>query len=119
MSWFGKASGGAPGMSLAECSPLITKLSVAEGADNSFVCTIRQGDWILLYWEKYDRLEVYNLKDDIKEQHDLAKVYREKTKKLALLLMKRLKEYHAQRPLYITNGKPVPWPDKVRQGMNL
>lgn len=86
----------------------------ADGTDNSFVCAIRQGDWKLLYWEKYGRLELYNLRNDIKEQRDLAKAYPEKTKKLAILLTRRLKEYHAQRPLYIATGKPVPWPDEIK-----
>jgi hypothetical protein len=43
------------------------------GEDNSFITAIRQGDWKLIYFEKYARLELYNFKNDIKEQHDLSK----------------------------------------------
>lgn len=83
------------------------------GEDYNFQCAIRQGEWKLIYLEKYGRVELYNLKDDIKEQHDLSKKYPEKTKEMARLLTERLKEYNAQMPAYRTTGKPVPWPDEL------
>ena len=83
------------------------------GEDNAWMTAIRQGDWKLIYFEKYGRLELYNLKDDIKEQHDLSKKYPEKTRELAELLTKKLKDYKAQMPLYKSTGEPVPWPDQV------
>lgn len=83
------------------------------GQDNSFITAIRQGDWKLIYFEKYGRLELYNLKNDIKEQHDLSKQFPQKTKELAHLLTEKLKSYDAQMPSYRSNGKQVPWPDEV------
>lgn len=83
------------------------------GEDNSWLTAIRQGDWKMIYFEKYGRLELYNLKNDIKEQHDLAKQFPKKTKKLAILLTKKLKLSNAQKPTYKASGKPVPWPDEV------
>ena len=83
------------------------------GQDNSFVTVIRQGDWKLIYFEKYGRLELYNLKNDIKEQHDLSKKLTAKTKELARLLTQKLKAYKAQMPSYIKSGKQVPWPDAI------
>lgn len=80
------------------------------GEDNSFMTAARQGDWKLIYFEKYGRLELYNLKNDIREQHDLSKKYPEVTRRMAGLLMKKLKYYHAQMPFYQSTGKPVPWP---------
>lgn len=58
------------------------------GEDNSWMTAIRQGDRKLIYFEKYGRLELYNLKEDIKEQHDLSKKVPEKTRELAELLTK-------------------------------
>ena len=83
------------------------------GQDNSWLTAIRQGDWKLIYFEKYGRLELYNLKKDIKELNDLSKIYPSKTHKLAKLLTSELKNKNAQRPLYKKDGKPVPWPDEV------
>ncbi|TAM95823.1 MAG: sulfatase [Chitinophagaceae bacterium] len=83
------------------------------GEDYNFQCAIRQGNWKLIYLEKYGRLELYNLKDDIKEQHDLSNKYPEKTREMAELLTKRLKKYDAQMPTYKATGKAVPWPDEV------
>ncbi len=83
------------------------------GEDNSFLSSIRQGDWKLIYFEKYRRLELYDLKNDIKEQHDLSKQFPAKTKVLAHLLTEKLKTYKAQMPFYRSNGKQVPWPDAI------
>jgi arylsulfatase A-like enzyme len=83
------------------------------GDDNSFITAIRQGDWKLIYFEKYGRLELYNLKNDIKEEHDLSKQFPEKTKELAHLLTQKLKMYKGQMPSYKSSGKQVPWPDEI------
>lgn len=84
------------------------------GEDNSFLASIRKGNWKLIYFEKYGRLELYNVKNDIKEQHDLSKQFPEKTKELARLLTQKLKSYKAQMPFYKSNGKQVPWPDEIK-----
>lgn len=86
------------------------------GQDNSFLTAIRQGDWKLIYFEKYNRLELYNLKSDIKEQHDLSKKFSEKRNELARLLTQQLKLYKAQMPSYKKTGKQVPWPDEISKG---
>ena len=86
----------------------------ALGTDNSWMCAIRQGDWKLIYFEKYGRLELYNLKNDIKEQHNLATEDPQKTKEMARLLTERMKKYDAQRPIYKATDKPVPWPDEIQ-----
>ncbi|WP_017257153.1 sulfatase [Pedobacter arcticus] len=81
--------------------------------DNSFMTAIRQGDWKLIYFEKYAQLELYNLKNDIKEEHDLSKQLPKKTKALARLLTKQLKAQKAQMPTFKASGKQVPWPDEI------
>lgn len=83
------------------------------GEDNSFLTAIRRGHWKLIYFEKYGRLELYNLEKDIKEQHDLSKQFPKKTRAMARLLTKKLKAYKAQMPTYKKNGQPVPWPDEL------
>jgi arylsulfatase A-like enzyme len=83
------------------------------GNDNSFITAIRLGDWKLIYFEKYGRLELYNLKRDIKEENNLSKKFPAKTKELAGLLTKKLKSYNAQMPSWRATGKQVPWPDEL------
>ena len=83
------------------------------GTDNSFLTAIRQGDWKLIYFEKYGKLELYNLKDDNKEQHDLSKTFPGKTKELAKLLTQKLKSFNAQMPSWKSSGEKVPWPDEI------
>lgn len=43
---------------------------------------IRQGDWKLIEFYHHDKVELYNLKDDLGEQHDLSKRMPEKTAEL-------------------------------------
>lgn len=83
------------------------------GEDNSFMTAIRQGDWKLIYFQKYGRLELYNLKKDIKEQHDLSKQFPQKRKDLARLLTQKLQFYKAQMPFFKKTGKQIPWPDEL------
>lgn len=83
------------------------------GQDNSWLCSIRQGGWKLIYFEKYGRLELYNITKDIKEEHDLTKIFPEKTKEMAKLLTEKLKEENAQMPIYKATGREVPFPDEV------
>ncbi|WP_268036180.1 sulfatase family protein [Algoriphagus sp. PAP.12] len=59
---------------------------------------LRKGDWKLLQNSPYQPLELYNLKDDPREQHDLAKEQPEKVQELNRLLMK-----------HIQAGGQVPW----------
>lgn len=79
----------------------------------SWTSAIRKGSWKLIYLQKEGKLKLYNLKNDIKEQHDLSKQYPQKTKEMAKLLTNRLQQYHAQLPVYRATGKPVPWPDGI------
>jgi len=84
------------------------------GEDNSFITAIRQGEWKLIYFEKYGRLELYNLKNDIKEENDLSTEYPQKTKEMAHLLTQQLKVENAQMPSFKRTGKQVAWPDEIK-----
>uniref|UniRef100_UPI00261EA026 sulfatase-like hydrolase/transferase n=2 Tax=Chitinophaga TaxID=79328 RepID=UPI00261EA026 len=83
------------------------------GYDNAFMTAVRQGDWKLIYFEKEGRLELYDLKNDIREAHDLSRDNPGKTRELAKLLTARLKKYKAQMPVYIQSGKTIPFPDEI------
>lgn len=67
----------------------------------------------LIYDYRKAKLELYNLKNDIGEQTDLAATNPEKVKELALLLAKRLRKSEAQWPVWKASGKQVPPPDEV------
>jgi hypothetical protein len=84
--------------------------------DNSWLTSIRQGDWKLIYFEKLGELELYNLRVDIKEAHDLAAKFPDETKRLAKLLTQKLKGYNAQMPVDKLTKKPVPMPDEIVAG---
>jgi arylsulfatase A-like enzyme len=79
----------------------------------SWLSAIRQGDWKLIYFQKYGRLELYNIKEDIGEQHDLASKNPKKVRTLAMLLTKKIKERNAQLPSYKLTGRTVPYPDEL------
>jgi arylsulfatase A-like enzyme len=83
------------------------------GNDNSWLTAIRQGRWKLIYFEQQQRLELYDLETDIKEAHNVAAQYPEKTKALAKLLTRQLKERGGQLPHYKGTHKTVPYPEEV------
>jgi len=59
---------------------------------------IREGEWKLLEFFEDNRLELYNLKDDIGEKKNLAKTNAEKTKELHGKLLAWRKEIKAPMP---------------------
>ena len=61
---------------------------------------IRSGDWKLIEFYDFNKVELYNLKEDQGEQNNLAKKYPEKTKEL----LKRLKAIQKD------NGAELPTP---------
>ncbi len=78
-----------------------------------YMSAIRQGDWKLVYDMKTQKLELYNLKDDIGELNDLSAKNPEKVKQLAKLLGDRFRSWGALMPHYKATGKAVPWPDEL------
>ncbi len=48
--------------------------------------SIREGDWKLIEFYHFDKVELYNLKDDPGEQHDVSQANPEKTKQLCAQL---------------------------------
>lgn len=61
---------------------------------------IRDGDWKLIQFYEYDKVELYNLKDDLGESNELSKQHPEKTREL-LAKLKQLQEQ---------TGSKIPYP---------
>ncbi len=59
---------------------------------------IRRGDWKLIYWYADDRVELFNLADDISEIFDVAEAYPRKVTELQAALNDLLKERGALLP---------------------
>lgn len=91
------------------------KWTVPDGPGINFFSAVRQGDYKLIYDMKKAKLELYNLKDDIGEQHDLSSTMRNKVKELAQVLSDQLRKYEAQLPSYKINGLTIPYPDHLKK----
>jgi arylsulfatase A-like enzyme len=89
------------------------KWKVKELKQIDYMSAIRQGDWKLVYDMKTQKLELYNLKTDIGEMHDVAAQNKEKVKQLAKLLSDRFRSYGTLLPTYKATGKAVPMPDEL------
>ncbi len=82
-------------------------------ADIDYLSTVRKGDWKLVYRMRTRELELYNLRNDLGEQHNLAAENPEKTAELATELGNRLREWNAPMPKSRTTGKSLPMPDEI------
>ena len=71
---------------------------------------IRQGDWKLIYWHLGPRYELFNIAEDISEEHDLCDVEPNVAERLAKQLGAFLREADAVMPIEKATGKPVPLP---------
>ena len=78
-------------------------------------CAIREGDWKLIYSYKTGQKELYNIRQDISEQHDLATQRPGLVRRLSRKLGKCLRVMKAQRPSWKTTGQPCPWPDETEE----
>jgi arylsulfatase A-like enzyme len=63
--------------------------------------SVRNGDWKLIEFYHFEKVELYNLKDDSGEQNDLSKANREKTQRLLSQLHRWQKQIGAKMPLPI------------------
>jgi len=68
---------------------------------------IRSGDWKLIEWFETGHRELYNLKDDISESNDLAKIHTEKLEELQAKLANWRKDVQAPVPT-IPNARYSP-----------
>lgn len=71
----------------------------------NYFSAIRKGDWKLVYSLRTGKKELYNLKDDIGENHDVSDQNRAKSEELTKLLGKTLSDWHAPMPILRTNNQ--------------
>lgn len=76
-------------------------------------CTVRSGDWKLIYFYETGRKELYNITEDIGEDHDLSSERPEIVRKLSRELGRYLRRAGGQRPSFKATGQPCPWPDEI------
>ena len=81
--------------------------------DIDYLSAVRKGDWKLVYRMREARLELYNLREDIGETHDLAAENPQKCAELATILSDKLREWGSPMPFNPAEGKPVPFPDEL------
>ena len=85
----------------------------AAGPGIGTTSTIRSGDWKLIYWYNDHHFDLFNIKEDIGENFNLAEKNPDKVNELASKLSKYLQDAGALRPVYKKSGEPAPWPDQV------
>lgn len=74
---------------------------------------VRNGDWKLIYLHEDQKLELYNIAEDISETQDLILEQPKIAKKLAKALTSFLKESQAQMPTLPATGLAIPYPDEL------
>ncbi len=75
--------------------------------------TVRNGDWKLIYYHKEEKLELYNIAEDISEEKDMLHSQPKIAKELAKDLGSYLRETNAPMPTLTATGKLVAYPDEV------
>lgn len=76
-------------------------------------CTVRDGDWKLIYYYETGKKELFNITEDIGETNDLSSTHPALVKRLSANLGKYLRKVNAQRPSFKATAKAAPWPDEI------
>ena len=76
-------------------------------------CSVRNGDWKLIYYYETGKKELFNITEDIGEHNDVARQHPDIVKRLSGELGTYLRKVDGQRPSFKATGKPVPWPDEI------
>ncbi|UJH68782.1 sulfatase [Allomuricauda sp. SCSIO 65647] len=74
---------------------------------------VRLSDFKLIYFHEDQKIELYNITNDIGETENLADQRPEKANELAIILSNHLKAVNAQMPSHKKTGKKVPWPNEI------
>lgn len=75
-------------------------------------CTVRNGDWKLIYYYQTGKKELFNIPEDIGEKNDRSQQHPDIVKRLSKQLGSYLRHVGGQRPSFKATGKPCPWPDE-------
>lgn len=85
----------------------------AEGPGIGATCSVRSGDWKLIYYYQDGKKELFNIKEDIGEKNNLAATNPSIVKRLSKNLGSYLRKVGAQRPSFKQTNQPTPWPDQI------
>jgi arylsulfatase A-like enzyme len=83
-----------------------------KGPGTGPTCTVRKGDWKLIYYYATGEKELFNITEDISETKNLAGTRPDIVRKLSSELGGYLRKVGGQRPTFTRTGKPCPWPDE-------
>lgn len=72
--------------------------------------SILKGDYHLIYTHETQQRRLFNIREDVGEEHDLALEMPDLVQELSEELTATLKDCNAQMPTYKATGEPVPWP---------
>lgn len=86
----------------------------ADGPGIGPTCSVRSGDWKLVYYYATGKKELFNIADDIGEKHNQADSQPALVKKLSKDIGSYLRKVGGQRPTFRSSGKPCPWPDEMK-----
>jgi len=84
-----------------------------DGPAINYASAIRQGRWKLIYKMRNGTFELYDIRKDIREEHNISGEFPSKVTELAQLLTEKLKKWDAVMPVYTQTGKAVQWPDQM------
>lgn len=76
----------------------------------NYCSAIRQGNWKLVYHQRNGEMELYNLANDLGENHDVYNENIAKARQLAALLGKQLQYWNAPMPINKSDKKKLAWP---------
>lgn len=84
-----------------------------EGPNISWASAYRKGKWKIIYDYRAEKLELYNLDQDIGELNDLSSKNPKKLRSMAQEFSKILKESNAQMPTFKRSGETVRLPVEI------
>ena len=85
----------------------------ADGPGINFFSAVRRGDWKLIVSLRTGRKELYNIRNDIREERDLSASRPDLVSELSVLLGNRLREMRSPMPGFRSTGGQVGYPDDI------
>lgn len=83
-----------------------------EGPGIGPTCSVRKGDWKLIYYYETAKKELFNITHDIGEKIELSAQHPDIVKRLSKDLGAYLRKVDGQRPSFKATGKACLWPDE-------
>lgn len=83
--------------------------------DIDYMSSLRKGDWKIVYRHREQKLELYNIGEDITERNDLSAANPQMLKAMADALTAQLEAYDALMPTFRATGERVPMPNQLIQ----